>query len=163
MGKGNRQVSHQRRSDAKLDVAKALELRLKGWSYAMIGRTCGGVVKQTVAQALRPFHALLQDPAAVVAYRQNEPEILDALSMKLVSHMADDTRLAKEPPHRLAFSLDKVFNARRLLRDQSTSVVGLNANVVIRAHEQRRAALQPVERDGTAKVEVAPDDGPDAI
>ena len=60
-------------------------------------------------------------------------------------HLTDEARLAKAPPNHLAYSFKQLFDPARLLRDQSTSNVGLNAEVVIRAHEQRRAALQPPE------------------
>ena len=61
----------------------------------------------------------------------------------------DDERLSKAPPNHLAYTYKQVFDSARLLRDQSTANVGLNANVVIRAHEMRRAALKPPDKNDT--------------
>lgn len=140
--KGQKQV--QRRVDHKLDVARALELRLeRGLSYAEIGTLCGGVTKQAVALALKPFRQLLDHPAAVQAYAAHEPRLLDAARMTLLANILDPARLAKAAPNSLAFTFDRLFQAGRLLRGQSTSNIGLRSSVILSAHAVPTVASSP--------------------
>jgi len=136
-----------RRVDSRIDVARALQLRLeKGLTYRELGRLFG-VSAQAVHKALEPFRNLLEQPAAAAAYRKQETQILDGVRMALVSHMLEPEKLAKASVNNLAFAYQQVFNASRLLRDQSTANIGPKADSVIRAHEKRRNTPRNVPAD----------------
>ncbi|MFI5364362.1 MAG: hypothetical protein ACHQ4J_01950 [Candidatus Binatia bacterium] len=135
MGRTPGQRQLKRRSDHKLDVGRALELRLeRGLSYEAIGQLCGGVTKQAVALALKPFRQLLDHPDSVRAYATHEPRLLDAARMTLLANMLDPARLQKAPPNHLAYTFSQLFQAGRLLRGQSTSNIGLRSTVILSAH-----------------------------
>lgn len=135
----------------QVDIAKALTLRLeRGLTYQQIA-TLQGVTDSAIHAALKPLLKLLEHPTAVEGYRGKEASLLDGARMRVLSHMMDDEKLAKCPPNHLAYTHRQLFDEARLLRDQSTSNVGVRANVVLRAHEQRRASLPQTSADESAQ------------
>src|SRR5437016_4557842 len=133
MGRRRGDQHVQLRSDATFSTEEAFKLRFrKKLSYAEIGQMLG-VHPSTVYKRLRRFAALLDDPQAIEAYRDGEPELIDAVKMRILANMADEGRLAKAPPNHLAFAFNALFTANRLARGQSTQNIGLRAQVVLDA------------------------------
>lgn len=122
----------------RFDVAHALKLRLrKGMTYAEIALVMDAPAS-TVANALARFNSLLEDPEGTRAYRENEAELLDAVSAKIVAHMAKDEVIAKASLNNASFALAKVHEARRLIRGESTANVGIRTTLVLAAHGDKQ-------------------------
>lgn len=134
--KGERHL--RTRVDAVVDVGRALQLRIEqGCTYQEIA-DIQGTSKQAVHKRLKPFLRLLDDPDAVRAYGKNESMLLDGARMQLLANIVDPERLSKAPVNSLAFAFDKLFNAGRLLRNQSTANIGLRQAIVAEAHRALR-------------------------
>ena len=128
------------RKDRKLDVGRALTMRLvKLRTYQEIADDCG-VCKTTVINALKPFEAMIACPEEVVAYRANRAQILDSIEMKIVGAMASPNVLKKASLNNLAYAAQNVNNMSRLERGQSTANVHtLLSNAADRADEKDKA------------------------
>lgn len=112
----------------RIDVAKALKLRLQGLSYADIGQTLGGFAGPSVFEALAKFAKLIENPELIQSFRDQEPELLDAVRMRIISSLPYD--LDRKGKRALS-GYQKVgmygilFDKTRLLRGEST--VNLNS------------------------------------
>jgi hypothetical protein len=106
-----------------LDVGKALKLRLASpfLSYEDIGKMCGGVSKQAVCKALKPFLNIIDNPEAREAYRANKSEVLESVQLKLVSEMVDPEKVEKASINNLAYAAGQLDNMIRLDRGESTA------------------------------------------
>jgi hypothetical protein len=134
--------------DSQVDVGRALQLKIEqGLTYQEIADIMG-TCKQAVHKRLKPFLRLLDDPDAVRAYGKNEATLLDGARMELLANIVDPERLSKADPGRLAFAFDKLFHAGRLLRNQSTSNLGLRTIVVREALDALDGALPDQSTDG---------------
>src|SRR3990167_5010418 len=121
--------------DTRMDTGKMLELRLKGLSYAEIGRVAGGMAKQSIEQRLSKFKRLLEHPEQVHAYREHEAEILDSVSMELTTSLIDDVRRKGKKAlsgYQKVGMFGILFDKRRLLRGESTANVS-NLTQLIKA------------------------------
>ncbi len=125
----------------RFNASKALRYRLRGLSCEEIA-TVMRVSVTDVTRSLAGFDAMVGDE--VQAFRENEPELLDVLRMKLVRHMNRDEVLAKSSLNNAAFALSKVHEAARLIRNQSTANIGVRTSVIMGAH----GAQQPDGDDG---------------
>lgn len=115
----------------RFNASKALRYRLRGLSNQEIADVMRASVSD-VNRSLAGFDAMVGDE--VQAFRENEPELLDVLRMKLVAHMNRDEVLAKSSLNNAAFALSKVHEAARLIRNQSTANIGVRTSVVMGAH-----------------------------
>ena len=105
----------------KIDLTKAVELRLKkGMSYADIGRFFG-VSRDTARLALKRFNDMLVAPAEVTAYQASKAEILENVELQLLSDLTDTDRRQKASLNNVAYALNTVANLTRLERGQSTA------------------------------------------
>lgn len=122
--------------DTRIDTGKALELRLKGLSFAQIGKLAGGMSKQAIEQRLSKFTRLLDNPEAVSAFRQHEAELLDAVRSSLITSLADDLRVKKGKGKLSGYQkvgmYGILFDKMRLLRNESTANVS-NLTAIIQA------------------------------
>jgi len=110
-------------TNSKIDINKALELRMKkGLSYNEIAQFfhCS---KQAVEQALKRFSALLLKPGEVAAYREKKGEILESVEARLLHELVDKGRVEKASLNNVAYTLGVVGNMTRLEKGQSTSNV----------------------------------------
>lgn len=121
----------------RVDVARALKLRLKGMTYEEIG-TLIGVSRQAVQQSLAKFQYAVEQPESVRAFRENEAELLDSVASKIVAHMSRDDVIAKASLNNASFALSKVHEARRLIRGESTQNVGIRTTLVLAAHGDKQ-------------------------
>ena len=133
----------QRRSDNKLDVAKAFELKMRGLSYVAIAKL-QGVSKDAVFIALKRFAALFEDHQVAGWFRENEGLVLDNAKLTLLQHMLDPERLGKSMPNHLAYAYAQLNNAARLARGESTQNVQNLTKLIIAAHAEPVTAKQAV-------------------
>lgn len=104
----------------KIDVAKALELRLKkNMSYADIAKYFNST-KQAVEQALSRFTTLLKDNFDIEAYKTNKIDILSNLELELLTELVDPNKRQKATLGNVAYALDKINNINRLEKGLST-------------------------------------------
>ena len=105
---------------ARLDVGKALELRLKKHlSYEEIGERLG-VTKQAVQKRLSKIVGWLDDPEAVAAYDKTRADVLTAVERELIQNLVDPAKLKAASLNNVAYSFQQVNNARRLERGEPT-------------------------------------------
>ena len=105
----------------KIDINKALELRMKkGLSYEEIGKYFNAS-RQAAYQALDRFSALLLKPGEVAAYRSRKGEILESVEARLLHELVDKGRVEKASLNNVAYTLGVVGNMTRLEKGQSTS------------------------------------------
>ena len=104
----------------RVDVSKALRLRMKGATYQEIA-DIQGVSPQAIEQRLSSFISLIKDPEAVTAFRDSEAEILDAARLKLVKNLVEKADDEKASVNNLAYAFTQIHNATRLIRGESTS------------------------------------------
>ena len=110
-------------TNSKIDINKALELRMKkGLSYKDIGQYFGAT-KQAAEQALARFSALLLKPGEVAAYRGQKGAILESVEARLLHELVDPSRVEKASLNNVAYALGTVGNMTRLEKGQSTSNV----------------------------------------
>ena len=113
------------KSTGRVDVAIALELRLKKGKTIQEIADHFGVCKQAVSQRLRAFMGILQTPDALKAYQNSKTDILSAVELKLVSQLLDGDKLKDASLNNVAYALQNVFNMNRLEQDKSTSNIAL--------------------------------------
>ena len=140
------------RAGSKIDLPAAFRLRYEnGLSYAKIGKL-QGVTAAAVHAALKHFEGMVGDPATARTYREHEADILNGARQQLLANMLEPAKLAKADVGRLAFSFDKLFHAERLLRNQSTSNIGLRQAVVMEAHQQLPGPNRTANRTAQGKI-----------
>jgi hypothetical protein len=125
-------------SNRKIDVAKALELRLtKNMTYAEIGLVfdCS---PQAIEQALASFKSFLTcaDPASLKAYQEHKPSLLNAVEQRLLRSLIDEGKIEKASLNNVAYAYQQVANQNRLESGKSTSNVGVLAKLVIDSEER---------------------------
>jgi len=113
----------------KLNVVKALELRLKGYTYADIGKSLG-VSRQGAQKALSKFGNLLDNPEAVNAYKMHEPDLISSAKLQVAVSLVDASKLEKASLNNAAYAFTQLNQAERLLRDQSTANISVRSEVV---------------------------------
>ncbi len=105
----------------KIDVAKALELKLKkGLPYNEIGKyfNCSG---QAAQQQLKRFTDLLASTGDIEALRANKAEILDSVELKLLNDLVDKDKRKNASLNNVAYALQNINNMNRLEKGQATA------------------------------------------
>lgn len=133
-------------NNPKIDVAKALKLRMQGLSYSEIACQFD-CAPQSVQKALAKFTRLLENPEAVNAYRDNEADLLDAMRMKIVGHMAEEPTLKKASLNNSAFAFSQLLNGSRLLRGQSTANIHQLTSIIEAADYTERGKSTQIEQE----------------
>lgn len=107
----------------RIDVAKALEMRLKqGRSYQEIADHFG-VAKQSAHAALKRFSALILQAGELQAFRSSKADVLESVEAQLLIDLADPARRQKASLNNTAYALGQVSTLTRLEKGQSTSNV----------------------------------------
>lgn len=133
-------VNTPSRLDGRIDIDKALKLRLKGCTYQEIANQFG-VTPQAVEQRLSKHKRFLEDPEQAEAYDRNRAQILNAVELEIVRSMLEPAKLKDASLNNAAYALQQVTNARRLELGQSTANVS-QLTQIIQAAEQ-----QPIPQD----------------
>lgn len=152
-------ITHPRQQ--KIDVAKALKLRLQGNTFEEIGAVFG-CNKQAVYQALDKFKAFLGDVEAgnLTAYSENRAELFNAVEKHLSGSLLDPQALEKASLNNRAYALKVIHEARRLETGQSTSNLSVLGKLVMAAEANLGATKAQVvdKASGSAPHEgVVPD------
>ena len=115
----------------KIDIGKALQLRIEGkLTYKEIAKQLGHS-KQGIIKALKPFINLLKDPGAVSAYNHNRSKFLNAVEMELVAEMVDPDKVKKASINNIAYAANTVHNMYRLNEGQTTQNTGNIVHVLL--------------------------------
>lgn len=122
----------------KIDVAKALKLRLQGNTLEEIGKVFG-VTRAAVHDALQRFQAFTNktDTGTLTAYSENRSELFNTVEHHLTESLLDGDALAKASLNNRAYALKVIHEARRLESNQSTS----NISVLGKFIQQAESAL----------------------
>ena len=130
----------------KVDVAKALKLRLNGATLPDIA-ALQGVTKQAIYQALTKFEPFIANLEAgqLTAYSENRAELFNAVEQHLTESLLDPDALAKASLNNRAYAFKQIHEARRLESGQSTSNASLSilGKLVVQA-EAKLGTPQPV-------------------
>lgn len=139
---------------AKIDVGKALTLRIKNkLTYQQIANQFG-VSKQAVQQRLSKLFELINDPDADQAYSDNRADVLNAIEREMVSQMLDSEKLKKASVNNIAYAFQQITNARRLEQGLSTQNIAQNVKVRDMADDDRQAlerALKSMYQQGSCQ------------
>lgn len=152
-------ITHPRAQ--KIDVAKALKLRLQGNTLEEIGKVfgCG---KQAVYQALDKFIPFTQfaDHGALTAYSENRAELFNSVEAHLTASLLDPEAMAKASLNNRAYAFKQIHEARRLESGQSTNNISVLGKFLHDAESglgvtapQQRAVIEPKpqQNEGKAK------------
>lgn len=120
---------------SKIDIVKALKLRLQGHTYASIAQRFG-VTPQAVYQRMVKYNEMLDDPVSIKAYQENEPDLLDAVKAKIVTRMMKAADDPKTSLNNMAYAWTQLNVGKRLISNQSTSNVHVLSEIVERANKQ---------------------------
>lgn len=108
---------------SKIDITKALELRVKRhMSYSEIGKYFG-CTKQAVQNSLKRFVPLLLGAHELAAYKGQKADILESVEATLLNDLVDEDKRKKASLNNTAYALSAVSNMTRLEKGQSTSNV----------------------------------------
>ncbi len=114
---------------SKLDVKKALCLRIENnMTYDQIAKQLG-VTRQAVFKSLKPLMRLMDNPEATAAYRDNRAEFMDSVERVLASHLVDKDKLKAASVNNIAYAVSQINNIGRLERGQSTQNVAVVAGL----------------------------------
>lgn len=112
------------KSNHKIDIAKAIELKLvKNLSNSDIARHFD-VTPQAVQQRLAKFEKILQKPGELEAYRRYKVDILESAEMTLIRDLLDGKRRKAASLNNVAYALQNVNNIARLEKGEATEIVG---------------------------------------
>jgi predicted DNA-binding protein YlxM (UPF0122 family) len=130
---------------AKIDINKALQLRLKkGLSYAEIDEyfgTSNGVAHS----ALQRFTNMLVDRGELEVYKSNKGAILESIELQLLSDISDEGKREKASLNNVAYALGQVSSMTRLEKGQSTANVAYqDMNQSLSEIRRQREQLQEV-------------------
>ena len=133
------------KQNGKIDVAKALRMRLKNrLSFAEIGKHFNAS-PQAVEQRLSAFKAYIEDPEVIAAYDESKAEMLSAAERVLLEKILDVEKLEKASTNNIAYALTAVNTMNRLERGQATSIVDSLSVLVGRLEV---AEAKKIEGDG---------------
>ncbi len=126
---------------SKIDVGKALKMRLQGASLEDIGNLFG-VTKQAVHYALTSFEPFLKgiEHGDLTAYSEQRAELFNVVERHLTGSLLDPDALQKASLNNRAYALKVIHEARRLETGQSTNNTSILAQIITKA-EQGVASL----------------------
>ena len=129
----------------KIDIAKALTLRLtKNMTYEQIGATFG-VSKQSTYTALKKFLKLIDNPQLIKTYRNHKPELFEAAEMELLTDLMDEDKRKAATLNNTAYALKNVNEMLRLERGQSTANVAYDPGASMARIAELRLLLESTQ------------------
>ena len=138
----------------KIDVAKALKLRLQGNTLEEIGKVfdCS---RAAVHEALQRFEAFTSKAEAgtLTAYSEHRAELFNVVEHHLTASLLDPDAMQKASLNNRAYALKVIHEARRLETGQSTGNISILASLVTRAEENickpvpQPVVVKPVNSD----------------
>jgi hypothetical protein len=144
---------------SKIDVAKALKMRVQGASLEDIGDHFG-VTKQAVHYALTSFEPFVRglEPGQLTAYSENRAELFNAVEQHLTASLLDPEAMAKASLNNRAYAFKAIHEARRLESGQSTNNISVLGKFLHDAESglgvtapQQRAVIEPKPQQNEGK------------
>lgn len=129
----------------KIDLQKALELRLKNkLSYDAIAQYFG-VSPQAVHERLQRFKSMLADPEIIEQYDKVEDQILTSVKMKYCERLLDPEAIKKASARDASIIYGTLFDKQRLIRGQGTgNHLQIFFNIVSEACNPQQSVTIPV-------------------
>ena len=124
------------RSEGRIDLGQALELRFKKNSTLQEIGDHFGVTRQAVSRKLRAFMHLLSSEDGISAYREARRNLLTAAELKLMEAVVDKAKIKDASLNNAAYALKEVHNMRRLEEDKSTANVAQKLVFQVVGHDQ---------------------------
>jgi hypothetical protein len=121
----------------RIDVAKALKLRVQGNTYEEIAAVFG-VTAQGVYQALNKFEQFLTEagqPGLLQAFQDNRSSLLNAMEMRMMRSLVDEDAISKASLNNRAYAFEKIHQARRLEEGKSTENVSVLGKLILSAED----------------------------
>jgi hypothetical protein len=121
----------------KIDVAKALKLRVRGNTFEEIASVLG-CSKQGVEQALDKFKDYLSDvvqEGQLQAYNEERRAILSAAEAKLLRSVVDEDAIQKAPLASRVMAFGVLYDKRRLEEGKSTENVSVLGKLILSAED----------------------------
>lgn len=120
------------------DLASVIKMRyVQGHSYEEIMKLTG-LSRHMVMGMIKPFRVMMDDPARIRAFKNNEATLIDGVKMLLLQGLAeqlsDPERRKKLDISRLTYGFGVLFDKNRLLEGQSTQNVMSLSDMVRAAH-----------------------------
>jgi hypothetical protein len=151
----------KRRVINRIDVQKALKLRLQGNTFEEIGAVLG-VSKQAVEQRLdgfKEFLAGITDVGQLESYAEERKSILNAAEMKLLGAVLDEDAIKKAPLAARTMAFGVLYDKRRLEEGKSTENLGILGKLIVESEgelgaENSGQSRLRVDRDASKKGEV---------
>jgi len=118
-------------SRQKIDVARALKLRLQGNTLEEIGAVFG-VTRAAVHDSLQRFAKFTDglSTGQLTAYSENRAELFNRVEAHLTESLLDADAMAKASLNNRAYAFKQIHEARRLEMGQSTDNVSLLAKII---------------------------------
>ena len=139
-------IPAKRAKPNRVDVAKALKLRLQGATLSDIA-DLQGVTKQAIYQALTNFEPFLKgvEEGQISAYSEHRAELFNVVERHLTASLLNGDALAKASLNNRAYALKVIHEARRLETGQSTSNQALSilGKLVVAAEGKLMPARTP--------------------
>lgn len=127
-------ITHPRAQ--KIDVAKALKLRLQGNTFDEIGLIfdCNG---SAVHQALAKFAPFLNGigPGELTAYSESRSELFNRVEQTLTASLLDAGKIEKASLNNVAYAFKQIHEARRLESGQSTNNISVLGKFLMQAED----------------------------
>ena len=121
----------------KIDVAKALKLRLMGNTLEEIGKVfdCS---RAAVHEALQKFEAFTSkaESGTLTAFSENRAELFNVVEHHLTASLLDPDAMQKASLNNRAYALKVIHEARRLETGQSTGNISVLASLITKAEER---------------------------
>lgn len=123
--------------ERKIDVAKALKLRLQGNTLLEIA-TLFGVSESAVSQALRKFEAFIKDidSGTITAFSEQRSQLLTAVEMEMLRSMLQPEAMEKASLNNRAYAFTQIHTARRLEEGKSTENLGILGKLIISSEDE---------------------------
>ena len=100
-------------------ASKLLDLAMKGVPPALVSKAVG-IPKRTVCRHLKKFRKQFKELGNIEAYEATKQQLLSATELRLLKSLNDEAKHKKASLSSVAFAMEKVHQAGRLEKNQST-------------------------------------------
>jgi hypothetical protein len=121
----------------RIDVPKALKLRIQGNTYEEIAKIFG-CSRQAIAQSLDKFESFLIEsgqPGILSAFQDNRGQLLNAMEFRMMRSLVDEDAISKASLNNRAYAFEKIHQARRLEEGKSTENVSVLGKLILSAED----------------------------
>ncbi len=117
-------IPNNKRVDRKIDVARAIQLRLKNNLTFQDIADKFGVSRQAVHKKIKGFIKLIADPTATKAYSNHKIDLLTSMERVMLLKMVDTDKLKEASLNNIAYAFTQIHNANRLEKGEATVIRG---------------------------------------